>query len=793
MNSWMQKYHVIFLSAVLPVAAHAQEKAPDVGLSLVPSVEAIAPGEAFDVGIRFELPDEFHIYWENPGDSGLAPSVQWSLPRGFTAGRLHFPVPDRHVASGLVTNVLSGSPMLVATITPPADMPVGSPVEIKADVSWLVCRQSCFKQDRVVSVTVATDQASKPVAGDTALQWKIARRALPAPPGKGSYVTIQPTVTDPVINLRDRFELVLDVTVKEGYHAQSNKPLSEFFVPSTVFVKSIDGVVFDSPVWPEAHVRKDKILGQVSEFTGKIQVRVPAVVESPTTSENVTIAGLLRYQACDENGRCYPPEAVEWSTQVKSESVRAAKDGERPAAAGANTAEAGTDHGTPTPGGAPETAQGESAGPADGEASGAITFDQTELSAGERLVQKGLIGAIIAGFIGGLILNIMPCVLPVISIKILSFVQQAGDDPKRVFKLGLVFSAGVILSFLILAGAILGIQAQTQTAQSWGVLFQSTAFVVGMIIVVFAFALNLFGVFEVMLPGRATAKLAGATEREGLPGAFMKGVLATLLATPCTAPFLFSAMSFALASSPLVVLLIFASAGVGMASPYLLLTAKPAWMRYLPKPGPWMVSFKQFMGFLLVGTAVWLLVVLGGLRGVDGVVWMVAFLAFLGLGCWMFGRIQFGWSTARKAVMCGLALGVVGLGGCFAYRQAQPSELKWVDYRKGLAEELANEGRYVYVDYTAKWCATCQINKAWALHDRSVVARFNALDVVPIKADYTNYDEDIADDLKAFKRDAVPLNVIYPPGRPDRPIVLPVLLTPGDVLEALEKAAQAAS
>ena len=419
-----------------------------------------------------------------------------------------------------------------------------------------------------------------------------------------------------------------------------------------------------------------------------------------------------------------------------------------------------------------------------------------------------------AGFLGGLILNIMPCVLPVISIKILSFVQQADEEPKRVFQLGLVFSAGIILSFWVLAIGILGLQQATETTRGWGAFFQVPAFVLSMIVVMFVFSLSLFGVFEVVLPGTASSKLAGAADREGFNGAFMKGVLATLLATPCTAPLLAPAIAYALAQPFIVVFAVFTSVGLGMASPYILLTARPAWMKHMPKPGNWMVTFKQFMGFLLIGTVVWLLWVVGGLLGESGVVWTVAFLAFLAMAAWIYGKSQFSPNSGRKALAYVLALAIAAGGGWFAMGRYTPEEpirvaaptnadevealvdsidwsgdhVPWIAFSKGLPEQLAAAGHTVYVDYTAKWCLTCQANKKLVFSSDEVLKKMQALGVVPIKADYTRYDEDIAADLKRFGRDAVPLNIIVPADKPQQPIELPVVLTPGLVLERLEQA-----
>ena len=237
--------------------------------------------------------------------------------------------------------------------------------------------------------------------------------------------------------------------------------------------------------------------------------------------------------------------------------------------------------------------------------------------------------------LGGLILNLMPCVLPVISLKVLGFVNQAGEETKRVQQLGWAFCAGIVATFLALALAVLLVKSSGEQI-GWGFQFQYPGFVVAMSALVFALALSLFGVYEILLPG--TSGLGELGGREGLTGSFLNGVLATILATPCTAPFLGTALGFAFAQSAGVVVAVFLAIGVGMALPYVVLAIEPAWIGRLPKPGPWMVRFKQLMGFLLMATVLWLLWVLGNQVGVEGVVWTGAFLLGLGLACWVWGQ-----------------------------------------------------------------------------------------------------------------------------------------------------------
>lgn len=778
-------------------AANGQEKAPKVGVSLHASVAEIGDGQPFELAVKFDIPDGFHIYWSNPGDSGLAPSVDWELPKGFSAGPLRFPVPSKHETAGLVTNILEGQPVLLTTIQPPADLRVGQKVAIKADVNWLVCKEACFLGEQEVSITLPVAESAKPAPPDKdGLVFKIAERQQPVAADKAKAVSVSAKASKDTIAKGDEFTVTLEVEVKRGYHIQSNKPLSEFFIPCEVFAEHNVGLLPGEANWPEPEIRIDKTLGKVSEYGGKVQVTIPFKVEAPTTSESLTLGGLLKYQACDDNGRCFPPEGVPWSVNVKSTTVREAQASAEPVAPASDAAAA-----VPPP--ADEPNRGGSRNKAD-EVAAAGGFTAW-------LARLGPVGWIVLAMLGGLILNIMPCVLPVISIKVLSFVQEASESPRHVAQLGATFAAGIVVSFWILAGGILALQQFTGNAQSWGALFQHPEFVVAMAAVVFVFALSLFGVFEVMLSGNASAKLAGVVGREGYTGAFLKGVLATLLATPCTAPFLAPAITIALAGSIADVFIVFTAVGVGMAAPYVFLTLKPAWMRHLPKPGPWMLGFKQFMGFILVGTVVWLLTVVGGLMGVSGVVWTVGFLSFLGMSCWIYGRVQFHWPLSRKLSRYAMAVAVALFGGWFSYgvMYVEPAGanqfvaradqidacgldwsdgIPWVPYRQGLAEELASRGYTVYVDYTAIWCLTCQANKKLVLATDKVTSKMKENRVVPMMADFTRYDPDIQEDLNRFSRDAVPLNIIVPANEPDKTIVLPVAITPGMVASRLDEA-----
>ena len=409
----------------------------------------------------------------------------------------------------------------------------------------------------------------------------------------------------------------------------------------------------------------------------------------------------------------------------------------------------------------------------------------------------GLLKLLLFGFLGGFILNLMPCVLPVISLKIFGFIQHAGDSRARIFGNGLAFTAGIFAWFLGLALLMIALKSAGHEI-TWAFQFTNPYFVVAMSAVVLVFALNLFGVFEITLPAAATTGLLGWSAREGYAGSFFQGVFATILATPCTAPYLGTALGFAFAQSAAIILLMFVAIAAGMSAPYLLLSAQPAWLRFVPRPGPWMVRVKQFMGFLLLATLLFLLWVIGVARGIDAAIWVSAFLLALSIACWMKG--SFSVPTASRAqrslVLVLMIVLVLGSGFYFIgqkFRAAKTaSRLTTGDWIAFSPERLQTElaaGRTVFVDFTAAWCITCKFNEASVLESAAVKSAFERYDVVKMKADWTTADPVITKTLKQFGRVGVPLYVLYPAATPNQPIVLPELLTQALVLNHLQSAA----
>ncbi len=411
----------------------------------------------------------------------------------------------------------------------------------------------------------------------------------------------------------------------------------------------------------------------------------------------------------------------------------------------------------------------------------------------------GLGKFLLLGFVGGFILNLMPCVLPVISLKILGFINYAGKSRQHIFRSGLAFVAGIFVWFIVLA-LLLMLLKNAGSQIGWAVQFTNPYFVLAMSVVVFIFALNLFGVFEFTLPQSANRGVMTVTAGEGNAASFFQGVFATILGTSCTAPVLGAAVGFALTQSNVVILLMFAAIAAGMGFPYLLLSAKPAWVKLLPRPGAWMERLKQFMGFPMLATLVFLLYVLGEQRGPAAVIWTLCFLLFVGLACWMKGAflVPTASTLSRALVLVLMLVLVLGGGNYFIREKFATTKLEsatsaptdgWQAFTpEKLTAELA-AGHAVFIDFTAAWCVTCKFNEKAVLETTSVREAFTQRGIVKLKADWTNADPAITKMLQKFGRPGVPLYVLYPAGNSVEPIILPELLTKNIVLEQLQTVA----
>ncbi len=404
----------------------------------------------------------------------------------------------------------------------------------------------------------------------------------------------------------------------------------------------------------------------------------------------------------------------------------------------------------------------------------------------------GLLATLWGAFLGGLILNLMPCVLPVIALKIFGFISQAHEEPKRVFRLGLAFVAGVFTFFLALAALVIAIKAGGGRF-NYGFQFQNGYILATLIALVFLFAMSMFGLFEITLGSGTATKLDALSGREGYGGAFVHGLFTTLLGTSCTAPFLGPVLGFAVVQPPHLVIAIFLAIAAGMSLPYFLLTWKPAWMKYLPKPGVWMERVKQFMGFIMLAVVVWLLGVVGESRGVDALISVGSFLLLLGVASWVFGAFRtraIVWPVVLALVVTGWfvflkdKLGPVTTKPGEAKSLVQPGGIEWVAFTPEKLMNAVQGGRAVFIDFTADWCLNCKYNEKAVLETEPVRAAFREKKIVALKADWTNADPVITEMLKKFKRAGVPVYVLYLPGVSE-PVVLPEILSQTVVLRHL--------
>ena len=427
----------------------------------------------------------------------------------------------------------------------------------------------------------------------------------------------------------------------------------------------------------------------------------------------------------------------------------------------------------------------------DGERSAERTLSVARAAGGAVSIEFLTILAL--AVLGGLILNLMPCVLPVLSIKLLGVVGHGGGERGTVRLSFVASAAGIVFSFLLLAAVLAGLK-EAGLAVGWGIQFQQPWFLVAMTGVIVLFACNLWGFFDIGLPGWMTGADARAGRVRGLGGHFLTGAFATLLATPCSAPFLGTAVGFALSHGPGQIFAVFAALGVGLALPYLVVAAAPALATALPRPGPWMVVLRRILGFALAATAAWLTSVLAVEAGATAAA-AVAGLMILAVGLLYLRHRLAG--RPRRAVAAGLAaiallaFVIPGRSGSFPTGRAGPADLKaealWVSFDEGAIASQIARGKVVFVDVTAEWCITCQVNKTLVLYRGEVARRLGGDGVVAMQADWTHPDEAISRYLSGFGRYGIPFDAVYGPGAP-RGIPLPELLSADAILDALDRA-----
>lgn len=402
-----------------------------------------------------------------------------------------------------------------------------------------------------------------------------------------------------------------------------------------------------------------------------------------------------------------------------------------------------------------------------------------QASAGTVLFTLGL------AFLGGMVLNLMPCVFPVLSLKVLGIVEQSREEGRKAWHHGAVFTLGVLVSFWALSGLLLIVRAAGEEV-GWGYHLQNPTMIAFLAALFLLIGLNLFGVFEV---GENLTQLSNVAEKKhGFSHSFWSGVLTTLAATPCTAPFMGGAVGFALSQSAAVALLVFTALALGVAAPYMTLTLFPRLLDKLPRPGAWMVTFKQILAFPMLLAVVWLVWVFGGQVGSDRMAMLLLALVVLSFASWIYGR----WGTSyvdktrRMGVLGGLLVTIAAISLGYQASREDPSAELWQPYSPALVEQLVSEGKPVFLDFTADWCTSCKANELVTLSRGDVTDAFLERGVTLVKGDWTKKDPVITAALAQYGRAGVPLYVLYP-GEGKEPMVLPEVLLPGTVLDALKE------
>jgi thiol:disulfide interchange protein DsbD len=702
----MRRFRLIFGFTFLCVAAGSAFAASNSADAAHLHVQLIVPaaqlnrGASSNAGLYFKLEPGWHVYWQNAGDSGEPPNIQWTLPTGITAGPMQFPAPSRLPLGPLMdfgyeNEVLFPFSLDVASSAKPG------PVALHARVNWLVCREVCIpgkaelESDRVVSATPVEVAELSP---DKEIYDRLVGQ-LPRPLPFNDIAVFQPTATG--------FRLAVSTGQRETQ--------AEFFPED----ENILDNPAPQPVTPNA-------TGLILDLK-----KDPNLTANPTQ-----LRGVLELPG----GRNYEITA----TRVVSLGVAG------------------------------------------------MEFMPTAASAFSIAALARVVGL---AFLGGLLLNLMPCVFPVLFLKGLALVNSGNEEKHKLRAHGFVYTIGILVSFWALVALLLGLRAAGATL-GWGFQFQSPVFLSLMAALLFFLGLSLAGQFEIGLT--LTSAGGSLAAKQGYAGSFFTGVLAVVVATPCTAPFMGAAIGYALAQPAAVTFAVFTALALGLAAPYVALTLQPAWTRLLPRPGVWMDILKQAISVPIFATVIWLAWVVAQAYGADLLLALLAIFLLLAIAGWFLGR----WPAKRWATaVAGLIL-LTALVACItAPREfsAAPSSASaqassggtaagntWQPWSADAVQHSLAAGQPVFVDFTASWCLSCQVNERVALDRPEVMQAFAAANVLLLRADWTREDPAITQALTALGRSGVPVYAFYTPGQ-SAPQLLPQVLTPGIVTGALSK------
>jgi thiol:disulfide interchange protein len=674
--------------------AQTAVEAPHVRAELLLEQSALLRDGEQWAGIRLTPDDGWHVYWQNPGDSGLATRIEWTLPDGVSAGEIHWPYPHAE-ALGPLTNYGYSDPTLHLVPLRSTGL-TAERATLAADVHWLVCSDVCIPGSARLS-TEAPVAASSDADPAQRAAFAEARALLPKP-------------------------------------------------------------------WPDAAPRH-------AIADGAFSVAIPGPWTADDRVEYFPLANDLvdhaaRQRVAVDDGELRLTQALSSFHAAPSGAVKAVLVVHRSGAPTQAFSLSSTAGGV-----APVTEKGAEPLPTEPAAAG-----------------PGLALVLLLAFAGGLILNLMPCVFPVLSLKALAVIRSRDQSSRHRQIHALAYTAGVVVSCVAIAAVLLGLRAGG-AAIGWGFQLQSPVVIGVLAYVMFALGLSLSGLFEV--GGRWTGMGQTLTQSNGSGGSFFTGVLAVVVASPCTAPFMGTALGFALVQPPLIAASVFVALGLGLASPFLLIGFVPGAARLLPKPGAWMERFKQFMAFPLYLTAVWLVWVAGQQAGPGAMALLLVGIVFIALAAWTLRQGTRAWrliggvaavvavAVLAQPILRSAAPGADPAGGQAATDRAAAEGV----YSDARFDALRAEGRSVFVNVTADWCISCKVNERTTLSSTRVQQAFADRDIAYLKADWTRADPAITRVLERYDRSGVPLYLLSLNG--GAPTVLPQLLTPDLVIEAL--------
>ena len=716
-------------------------------LDLVLDVATAQRGGKVMAGVRFKIPDGWHVYYKDPGGPGLPPQFTWVLPKGVDAGEILWPKPEVFKFGGEDFNGYHGEVMLLTELKLAPDVPEG-PLELRVNVEWQECKEICVQGEAsLVAALLVADESE--ASGDAAeiARWHARAGGSRSPPSSVPNVGAKTEVT----LVLEAEQATAGGTVLAGvrfripdkWHIFWKNPGDLGEAPGVKW-NLPEGVTAGELEWPR-HELYESMGFRQNVYHDEVMLVVPLTLAKDLKTGQLKLEARVSWQECEVS--CVQGEAnVEAVLHIGDERVASGDAGEIKSWRAK----------VPPPG------------------SEYATVDWGRLG-----------GMLLLAFAGGLILNLMPCVLPVIALKVMGFVNQREEAPSHARRMGILYGLGVVFSFLVMVGALLAVRAGAG-GETWGMQMQNQWFLLFLTVLMTLVALNLFGVFEVTLGGAASAAAGEMAGREGNLGAFANGMLMVALATPCLAPMLGTAIGFALTQPALVVTLLFVTVALGLALPYVVLSFKPGWLRFLPKPGMWMESFKKAMGFPMLAAAVWLAWLTAGKLDDAGGLRVGLLLVLVGMAAWIYGEfIQRG--TARR----GLAW--LGASGASAAAAAClfvfHDKLDWKPWSQAAVREAREAGHPVLVDFTADWCLTCKANKRTSIEVDAVREKIAATGTVVFKGDFTDKNAAMADFIKSHGRPGVPLVLVYSPNLESKAQILPELLTPGIVLKAIDVAA----